>query len=274
MKTNEVEKLLGLSKHTILYYEKEDLIHPNRDDNGYRHFQDEDIQILELIMKLRNMEMSIDEIHDVLDGKASIRDILDIKGEYLNQKTEEINQKREAIKEHMKRDKVNISFDHQILERSQYETLYLNQDHISFLDLTILLKDIKEIKISMCSEIGILSIIRTFMNYYVDIDIVTGFDTYSYQVMNDDSIQRLFQYFNEHKIVLDDELGLKKIYKTMSDSVQRNKYLNNHFKKWAKKYHLDNPRGKYMYTKQSELTHNEDIVKHTVGNFKFKKHES
>lgn len=271
MKTNEVEKLLGLSKHTILYYEKEGLIQPQRDDNGYRHFEEKDIQVLELIMKLRNMEMSIDEIHDVLDGKASIRDILDVKEEYLNQKSEELNQKREAIQEHIKREKVNMSFDHQVLEKGQYEILYLNNDHIQYLDLSIYLKDIKGIKISMCSEIGIFNVIRTFMNYYVDIDIVTSFDTYSYQIMNDNSIEKLFQYLHQHEIVIEDQLGLEDIYKKMPDSVQRNKYLNNHFKKWAKQYHLDNPRGKYMYTKQSELTHNDEIVKRTLDNFKLKK---
>lgn len=38
MKTNELEKLLGTTKDTLRYYEKEELISPSRDDNGYRNY--------------------------------------------------------------------------------------------------------------------------------------------------------------------------------------------------------------------------------------------
>lgn len=43
MKTNELEKLLGTTKDTLRYYEKEELISPSRDDNGYRNYSHEDI---------------------------------------------------------------------------------------------------------------------------------------------------------------------------------------------------------------------------------------
>jgi len=36
MKTHELEKELGISKHTIFYYEKEGIVTPQRDENGYR----------------------------------------------------------------------------------------------------------------------------------------------------------------------------------------------------------------------------------------------
>ena len=38
MKTHELEKELGISKHTIFYYEKEGIVTPQRDDNGYRSY--------------------------------------------------------------------------------------------------------------------------------------------------------------------------------------------------------------------------------------------
>lgn len=42
MKTHELEKELGISKHTIFYYEKEGIVTPQRDENGYRSYsQDE-----------------------------------------------------------------------------------------------------------------------------------------------------------------------------------------------------------------------------------------
>ena len=40
MKTNEIEIKTGLSKQTILYYEKEGLINPERNENGYRNYSD------------------------------------------------------------------------------------------------------------------------------------------------------------------------------------------------------------------------------------------
>lgn len=38
MKTNELEKEIGLSKYTIRYYEKEGLIQHKREENGYRDY--------------------------------------------------------------------------------------------------------------------------------------------------------------------------------------------------------------------------------------------
>ena len=38
MKTHELEKELGISKHTIFYYEKEGIVTPQRDANGYRSY--------------------------------------------------------------------------------------------------------------------------------------------------------------------------------------------------------------------------------------------
>ena len=38
MKTHELEKELGISKHTIFYYEKEGIVTPQRDENGYRSY--------------------------------------------------------------------------------------------------------------------------------------------------------------------------------------------------------------------------------------------
>lgn len=50
MKTNELEKEIGLSKYTIRYYEKEGLIQPKREENGYRDYDDETVQKLKIIL--------------------------------------------------------------------------------------------------------------------------------------------------------------------------------------------------------------------------------
>ena len=57
MKTNELEKEIGLSKYTIRYYEKEGLIQPKREENGYRDYDDETVQKLKIIKFLRNLQI-------------------------------------------------------------------------------------------------------------------------------------------------------------------------------------------------------------------------
>ena len=60
MKAKEAEQLTGLSKQTLIWYEKEGLIHPERNENRYREYSDQDVKTLQLIKLLRNMDISID----------------------------------------------------------------------------------------------------------------------------------------------------------------------------------------------------------------------
>lgn len=83
MKTNEVEKQTGLSKQTILYYEKEGLITPQRDQNDYRNYSDHDVQILLLIKLLRSMNVGIDDIRLVMNEQLSIQDCLNTQSAYI-----------------------------------------------------------------------------------------------------------------------------------------------------------------------------------------------
>lgn len=55
MKINEVEKLLEIPKATIRFYEKEGLIIPQRNENSYREYSDEDVEILKKIIVLRKI---------------------------------------------------------------------------------------------------------------------------------------------------------------------------------------------------------------------------
>ena len=74
MKTHELEKELGISKHTIFYYEKEGIVTPQRDENGYRSYSQDDLQKLIMVKFLRNLNISIDDdarfIGMILDEKV------------------------------------------------------------------------------------------------------------------------------------------------------------------------------------------------------------
>lgn len=94
MKTNELEKLLGTTKNTLRYYEKEELISPSRDDNGYRNYSYEDIRIIKNIIMLRSFDLSIEDIRRIFNNEISLNTCLNQKKEYL---LKEIGKKQRII---------------------------------------------------------------------------------------------------------------------------------------------------------------------------------
>lgn len=97
MKTNEVERKTGLSKQTILYYEKEDLLKPQRDENDYRNYSHDDIQKLLLIKLLRSLNVGIDDIRFVLQDQLSIQDCLNTQSMYIEKNLKEIQNVQKNI---------------------------------------------------------------------------------------------------------------------------------------------------------------------------------
>lgn len=73
MNISEVEKLTGITKQSIRFYEKEGLIHPVRNsENGYREYGTEEVHRLKLIYILRKMGIAIPEIKKVFDGEFTL----------------------------------------------------------------------------------------------------------------------------------------------------------------------------------------------------------
>ena len=97
MKTSDLEKLLGLSKHTIRYYEKEGFIQPHRDENGYRDYRDEDVQTLKLVKFLRSLEISIDDVKAILSRDLNFQECLKMNQDYLSQQLESIKEVKQTV---------------------------------------------------------------------------------------------------------------------------------------------------------------------------------
>lgn len=55
MTTKEVEKRLGISRQTLIYYENEGFISPQRNQNNYRNYDEQDSIKLKTVLELRNM---------------------------------------------------------------------------------------------------------------------------------------------------------------------------------------------------------------------------
>lgn len=103
MKTKDVETKTGISRQTIMYYEKEGLITPCRDENGYRNYNDQDIQVLLIIKLLRSMNISIDDIKLVIQNELSFQDCLKTQFEYVEESLDNLQEVKSTIsfyKEH------------------------------------------------------------------------------------------------------------------------------------------------------------------------------
>ena len=76
MTIKEVEEKLGIPRASIRFYEKEGLINPMREENGYREYSEDDVAILKKVVLFRKLGMSVSDIEDVLDGSLSLSDAL------------------------------------------------------------------------------------------------------------------------------------------------------------------------------------------------------
>lgn len=77
MKINEVERLVGITKGNIRFYEKEGLLTPGRNsENGYRDYSEADVVWLKKIRLLRMLDVPIEEIARLRSGTLTLSDAM------------------------------------------------------------------------------------------------------------------------------------------------------------------------------------------------------
>lgn len=87
----EAEALTGISRQNIRYYEKMGLLNPKRDaGNGYRKYDEEDIERLKAILLFRKLDMPLEEIHKLLDHEIDLQPALDTQKVYLQQEKQKL----------------------------------------------------------------------------------------------------------------------------------------------------------------------------------------
>lgn len=69
-KISEISKLYGIGVDSLRYYERLGLLQPRRDANGYRLYGLKDIYKLNLIRDLRQLDFSMAQIKEYLDGQS------------------------------------------------------------------------------------------------------------------------------------------------------------------------------------------------------------
>lgn len=77
MKIYQVEELVGITKKNIRFYEDEGLLNPDRNpENGYREYSLKDVRQLQKIKLLRKLDIPIEEIRLLQEGKTSFSEIM------------------------------------------------------------------------------------------------------------------------------------------------------------------------------------------------------
>lgn len=97
----QLSQLVELSPYTIRYYEKINLLpKAERNESRYRIYNDEDVERLRLIICLKNVGMSLDEIKPYLDLKDDelLTDYPDLMETALKHREKMINQIEELKK--------------------------------------------------------------------------------------------------------------------------------------------------------------------------------
>ena len=259
--------MLNVTKKTLIYYENEGLVKPARDSNNYRNYSQEDISRIKFILLLREMDVNIEEIKQIINEKKSIRDILESKKDMIKKQHLDLEHIDEKINNYIKRKKVKIAVDNVLDYGTIYDRLYFYKDFLQYFQTEIKYSDVKYFKLSMSSSIGYMKFMEVHMNYYVDLDVITQYDTYSFQIMNNEVVYQMMERIKDYPV--EDPLGLVDIYLNKRDMVQLNQYINRHFRKWAKEYHLDNPREDItqklksnMFLKSKWVKYNDKIKMH------------
>ena len=77
-------------------------------------------------------------------------------------------------------------------------------------------------------------------NYYVDLNVVTTANTYLFESLDLENASQFILKLDENIKVIDD-VNLIDLFKTKSIN-ELKEYMDQHYKDWAKKYNLENPR--------------------------------
>lgn len=95
MTIKEVEEQTGLTRSNIRFYEKEKLIEPVRNDkNGYRDYSESDIEDIKKIAYLRTLDISIEDIRNIMFGRVSLMEIIEKQAAAIQMQIKDLNKAR------------------------------------------------------------------------------------------------------------------------------------------------------------------------------------
>lgn len=76
MKVKDIEIRSGMDRSNIRFYEREGFIKPERLDNGYREYTEDDLNKLVWIKLLRSLQISLDDVKSLFSDEKSLLEVL------------------------------------------------------------------------------------------------------------------------------------------------------------------------------------------------------
>lgn len=107
MKIKELENLLSISRSNIRFYEKQGLFSPERSDNNYRDYTEQDIDVLKKIIIFRKMGFTVEEIKLIQKGELPFAEVMVSVQQRIEDEIEQLNGSLKLIKQV---EKENLSF--------------------------------------------------------------------------------------------------------------------------------------------------------------------
>ena len=120
----EFSNLTNISIYTLRYYEKENLIIPDRKENGNRCYSENDVIWIEFIKRLKDTKMPIKEIQKYAALRADGDSTMNERMEMLIKHRIELKEEIAKSKEHLKKlnDKINY-YKTEIDKQRQFELI-------------------------------------------------------------------------------------------------------------------------------------------------------
>ena len=109
MTIKEVEERTGLSRSNIRFYEKENLITPVRNENNrYREYSEQDIVSIKKIAFLRTLNISLQEIKEIMVHKVELKEILRNQYQRLDTQIEELVNAKSICEQMLEKNELHI----------------------------------------------------------------------------------------------------------------------------------------------------------------------
>ena len=108
MKIKELENILSISRSNIRFYEKQGLFSPERKDNNYREYTNQDIEVLKKIIIFRKMGFTVEEIKLIQNNDLPFAEAIANAQRRIEDEIEQLNGSLKLIKQVAQE---NLSFD-------------------------------------------------------------------------------------------------------------------------------------------------------------------
>lgn len=110
MRVKELEKMFGVTRANIRFYEKEGLLKPERAENGYRDYDNEDVERIKKIILFRKLGISIPEIKKILNKENTLSDIVSDNLQSLKEQIEQLQGAVDICNEMLQDDTLDSDF--------------------------------------------------------------------------------------------------------------------------------------------------------------------